>query len=307
MMIGIDGGGTKTEFVLFSERGKIKKRIKLSKSNPNDIGLQECYKVLTEGIDVLLECESEVNCIFAGIAGGRTGDNAKKISDFLKNQYPSIKIKVDTDAVNLISCGNKAMTGMALICGTGSVLFARENGVMHQIGGWGYLFDESGSAYDVGKDAIRAVLAEQDGLGEKTMLTELLWQKLQKNIWDSLNEIYTKGKSYIASFAPVVFTAASHGDEVAKKIIQKNAEHLARLICTAINNYECGKEVVVGGGMFENCKDVLLPIIKQLVPYNIQFVFPALPPVYGACVECCNMMGIIPDEDFYNTFYNDYI
>ena len=41
LLIGIDGGGTKTEFVLFTEHGRILRRVKLSCSNPNDIGLEK--------------------------------------------------------------------------------------------------------------------------------------------------------------------------------------------------------------------------------------------------------------------------
>lgn len=306
MMIGIDGGGTKTEFVLFSESGRILQRVQSSTSNPNDIGIENCCQVLTDGIDTLMRCKAEITAIFAGISGGMTGDNGMRIYEYLKSKYPVIDIKVDTDAVNVISCVCKGDSGMALISGTGSVLFVREDGVLHRIGGWGYLFDESGSAYDVGKDAIRATLAELDGMGDRTMLTELLLKELKGNIWDCLSELYAKGKTYIAALAPLVFKAANCGDQVAQEIIRKNAEHLAKLINTAKKQYECGNEVVVGGGMIQNCRDVMVPIIEPLIPKDVCLVFPELPPIYGACVECCSMIGLVPNEKFYNNFYKDY-
>ena len=46
MMIGIDGGGTKTEFVLFSESGRILKRIVLDGCNPNTVGMEEAMNIL---------------------------------------------------------------------------------------------------------------------------------------------------------------------------------------------------------------------------------------------------------------------
>lgn len=306
LMIGIDGGGTKTEFVLFSENGEILRRIKLAQSNPNDIGVEECCAVLTEGLDILLEFSPSVCGVFAGIAGATTGDNGQKISAYLGKRYDSVKIKVDTDAVNMISCNAPGTTGMALICGTGSVLFARENGILHRIGGWGYLFDEKGSAYDIGKDAIRSALAQQDGLGEKTIITDMLKEKLKSEMWDCLNMVYQKGKTYIASLAPVVFSAASAGDAVAERIIQKNADHLAQLINTAKKNYHCGNDIIAGGGLIENGKNILLPMIKKSVSSDINFVFPKLPPVYGACIECLRLMDITVEKGFYETFYNDY-
>ncbi len=306
LMVGIDGGGTKTEFVLFSESGKILRRIKLAQSNPNDIGFESCCAILTEGLDVLLEFSPSVCGIFAGIAGAATGDNAQKISAFLKKQYKSVLIKVETDAINVISCNGQG-ADMALICGTGSVLFIKENDVMHRIGGWGYLFDESGSAYDMGKDAIRAALAQQDGWGENTLISDLLKEELKSEIWDCLNIIYRNGRSYIASFAHTVFQAASLGDAVAEKIIRKNAHYLAGLINTAKKNYHCGNDIIACGGLFENCKEILIPVIKKSVPSSMNFIFPELPPVYGACIECCRMMEITPDKEFYDNFYNDYM
>ena len=169
LMIGIDGGGTKTEFVLFKSTGEILQTVKLTQSNPNDIGLEKCCHILAEGIDILMQSASSVSGIYAGIAGATTGDNIQKISEFLKKRYKLTYVRVDTDATNVISCNNISSDGMSLICGTGTVLFVRQNGVMHRIGGWGYLFDEAGSAYDIGKDAIRAALAHQDGMGHKTM------------------------------------------------------------------------------------------------------------------------------------------
>ena len=305
-MIGIDGGGTKTEFVLFTENGNILRRLRLSQSNPNDIGLDKCCELLAEGIDTLLETTSAVSCIFAGIAGATTGDNGQKITAFLNKRYKSIQINVNTDAVNVISCNTQNIDGMAMICGTGSVLFARENGIMHRIGGWGYLFDESGSAYDIGKDAIRAALAQLDGMGEKTLITNMLEKELGSGTWNCLNDIYQKGKAYIASFAPIVFRAASDGDNVARKIIQKNACHLAKLINVAKEQYHCGNDVVVCGGLIENCKDILLPMIEENLSYSVNFIFLDLPPVYGACVECCRMMHVALQNKFHDTFYNDY-
>lgn len=306
LMIGIDGGGTKTEFVLFSESGEILRRIKLERSNPNDIGLEECCAVLTEGLNILLEHSVAVSGIFAGVAGVTTGDNRKEISEYFRKKYKSAKIAVDSDAVNVISCGSLNTDGMAMICGTGSVLFVREKGVMHRVGGWGYLFDEKGSAYDIGKDAIRAALAQQDGLGEKTIISELLKEELQSEIWDCLDQLYKKGKSYIASLAPVVFRAASSGDVVAERIIQENAEHLAQLINAAKESYDCGNDVIACGGLIENCKEVFLPMIKKNVSADIHFIHPELPPIYGACVECLRTVGITPDKKFYDTFYHAY-
>lgn len=304
--IGIDGGGTKTEFILFMETGKVINKLRLSRSNPNDIGLDKSCELLANGIDMLLRKGQMVSGIFAGIAGCLTGDNGKKIEMFLRERYPQIEIAVDTDGVNVLSCNMDAADCMALICGTGSVLLARENGFRYRIGGWGYLFDEAGSGYDIGRDAISAVLAQTDGMGNDTILTELLKEELQNDIWEVLNAIYEKGKAYIASFAPIVFRAYAMGDKISECILHKNATRLAHLINTAVEKYKCGNDVVVCGGLIENFRDVLVPMIEASLSAPVNFIFPELPPVYGACVECCRRKNITLDNSFYEMFRETY-
>lgn len=311
ILIGIDGGGTKTEFILFTDQGHILDRVILSGSNPNDIGLEKCCAVLSEGIDKLLKKEASVCSIFAGIAGCMTGDNGERVTDFLRKRYPAIKVKADTDGENILSCNPGSDDGMALICGTGSVLFVREHGVRHRIGGWGYLFDGAGSAYDIGSGAVRAALSLYDGMtgikeAETSILMELLKTELQGNIWESLHNIYRKGRPYIASLAPLVFQAYEKQDLIAEKILRKNAEHLAMLISTGMRTYQCGRNVIVCGGLIEHNKEVLLPMIREALEESVQFIFPDVPPVYGACVESCRGVNCMPEETFYHTFSKEY-
>ena len=101
-MIAIDGGGTKTEFVLFTSDGRIADRISKEGTNPNFYGIRAVTKTLKEGIDKLLSEQAEVERIYAGIAGTSSGDNKKRILEFLNNQYPAYKISIESDIMNVI-------------------------------------------------------------------------------------------------------------------------------------------------------------------------------------------------------------
>ena len=67
--IAIDGGGTKTEFVLFRGDGTIISTVVLGTTNPNSCGTENTFSVLKEGIDRLLSVGKAPKRIFAGIAG----------------------------------------------------------------------------------------------------------------------------------------------------------------------------------------------------------------------------------------------
>ncbi|MBO5397281.1 MAG: hypothetical protein J6A97_10415 [Clostridia bacterium] len=75
-LLGIDGGGTKTEFLLTDISGQEIRRIIPGGSNPVNMGIENSCSVLSDGIKRI--CEginySELS-VFAGIAGAKTGDN----------------------------------------------------------------------------------------------------------------------------------------------------------------------------------------------------------------------------------------
>ena len=300
LFIAIDGGGTKTEFILFDIEGNIKKKLLLEGSNPNDTGIEKSISVLCQGLDQMLYSAS-VKGIFAGIAGVTTGNNMEELEKHIAKKY-SVKTKVDTDAVNVLCMGKDLANSAALICGTGSCVFLRKDYKLTRVGGWGYLFDRGGSAYDIGNDAIRHTLAVYDGLEDGDLLSDLINERLGGDPWVKLSEVYKKGRPYIASFAPVVIEAEAKGNRTAREILQTNASRLADLIKLSIEKNGAPKEFVGGGGFLNN--QVFMNMIEKMA--GISIYLPENRPVYGACLECLRLSGAAPSSDFKNNFTESY-
>lgn len=305
--LGIDGGATKTEFVVFASSGKIFKKFRLEGSNPNDIGIEKCANIISQGIDTCLNEYPSLNKIFAGLSGIGAGSNKKDLTILLSLRYKHLKIEMDTDAANVFSSADE-LCSSAMICGTGSVVFANVNGTVKRLGGWGYFFDNAGSAFDIGKDAISACLSYEDGLSEYTKIYPLLCSTLDSRatkVWESINTVYKKGKAYVASMAPIVFKAYASGDSTAIEIIEKNTDRLALLINKA-TEISSNNNIIACGGLFEHFGDTLFPILRSKCK-NANFISPDLPPIYGACKECMKRFDIVPSNNFHDTFYNEYI
>jgi hypothetical protein len=118
---------------------------------------------------------------------------------------------------------------ISVISGTGSVVFVKKGEEFIRIGGWGQLFDTAGSAYDIGRDAIRTALSEEDELKPYSKISKNLLRRLgTETVWSSIGEIYKKGKPFVASLAEAVFEAYKDGDEGATNIINENAKRLAQ-------------------------------------------------------------------------------
>lgn len=300
--IGIDGDGRKTEFILFNNSGNVHRKLILDTCNPNDIGIQGCVDILSGGIDTIIAGGCKVEAVFAGITGGVTGNNARRINEQLLRKYRPMQIFNGTDVSNILACGRDPENSIALSAGTGSVVFIRKNGIEYRLGGWGYLFDKKGSAYDIGSDAVTAVLSRIDGIGEETLLETMLREELGMDVASALSSIYGKGKRYIASLSKFVFEAEVQGDKVARGILDSNIARLAELIRLAKAKYGVSGEIVARGSLFENPR--FIELLREQT--GEEFLIPELPPIYGACVECMRLSGYDVNDGFYKNFAASY-
>ena len=84
-MICVDGGGSKTEFLLFTQDGQIKDRLVLGSSNPNVTSINESFSVFKKGIDTIKNNCYQLAGIYIGAAGMRSGINGEIILKATEN------------------------------------------------------------------------------------------------------------------------------------------------------------------------------------------------------------------------------
>ena len=304
LILGIDGGGTKTEFVVATQSGHVLKRFTRDRSNPNDIGLQKCETLISDGIrDAISEFPS-ICAFFCGMAGASTGNNRRVLTEHFSERFPQLKFDILTDAENLFGLDDSA--DMAIISGTGAVVYLKKDGGLLRLGGWGYLLDDGGSAYSIGRDAIKAALSEEESLAEESILARLLRERLGvARVWDAVARIYAEGKPFIASLAEVVFRAYAEGDANAEAIIDKNAKEMAIHLERGIKTYGAGQKTITGGGIFEHYWDV---ICAHMAKYTDAILISSdLPPIYGACRKAMRIAELPIGEEFYENFKKSYI
>jgi glucosamine kinase len=141
-------------------------------------------------------------------------------------------VRVVANPVVAFSAGTAARRGAVLIAGTGSIAAWIEDGaVTHRIDGHGWLVGDDGSGFWLGRQAVRAVLAELDGRGEPTLLRAAVLgtvtgsddgpdtQAEQLSLLRS--SIYSQPPIALARFAPLVPAAAEAGDRVAQRIVDR--------------------------------------------------------------------------------------
>jgi N-acetylmuramic acid 6-phosphate etherase len=125
--------------------------------------------------------------------------------------------------------GSGGCARVLVLCGTGSCCYGRRaDGIEVRTGGWGHLLGDRGSGYEIGLQAVRAVLRQFDHAQHWPSLGERVLRHLMLNSpEDLIGWIQQAGKDEVASLTPGVFAAAATGDRVARKVLADGADQLA--------------------------------------------------------------------------------
>jgi N-acetylglucosamine kinase-like BadF-type ATPase len=288
LYLAIDGGGTKTDAVLFDSTGTIINRAIGMGTNPNGMNLDEVtvhFKKLFTNL-LLSNSIKEIKGCFAGLSGSDHPELTKKLADCIQEACPLTihRLIVGNDAMNALWSGTDGASGLVMIAGTGSIVYGiKNNGVSFRIGGWGYLFGDEGSGYSIGREAIRHVLMTFDDREQTTSLTMALLNYFHVPvISDIVPIIYKCSKDIIAGLVPVISCEAEQGDHLAKQILINASKELIALVQSGIERFETTPNVVLVGGIWK-CR-----IIRETVcaAVSAPLVFPSCPPVYGSIAKC---------------------
>ncbi len=260
LVIGIDGGGTKTVALLADEFGDVLIEEVDEPSNFQIIGVETAAKTL---LKLIKTCCTKVGCapnmvavIVMGLTGAGRLSDQDRIAEGIKKLARSRHVKLNTiivesDARIALEGALRGASGIIMIGGTGSIAYGKDSdGIIHRVGGWGRILGDEGGGYFLGREALLAVMRQYDGRGESTLLTELITAKHKlENVEAIISAVYSE-KLDIASLAPDVIEAAREGDRVAEKILQQGAveiEEHVRVLSSKLNSTQKIHTVLLGG------------------------------------------------------------
>lgn len=285
-IIGVDGGGTKTEAVAYDFQGNIiVTSVKgfANLLNNREKALNNIVDSIREIMDVLKE--DELVDLYLGIAGSEVGDNTKIIKDTIKNE-----LKTECVLMNDAEIALKAMLrgndGILTIAGTGSIAFGVKNNSSVRCGGWGNLLGDEGSGYKIAIDAIKRMIFEEENSLSKSELTRRIMKRLgAKSIGEVVTFVYSSTKDEIASLAEIVSILGEEGNKIAEEILVNEGVDLAK---TVINVYRKLKfescSIALVGGVIRKAK-ILRKSFEKYLRENIvieDIVDDEISPTMGA-------------------------
>src|SRR5262249_47708112 len=197
LFLGVDGGQSSTKALIGDETGRV---LGAGAGGPcNHAGaaggrgklaraVQESVAAAREQADLDAHgARFEAACF--GMSGGPEDKQA-----ILAEILPDTKLIVTHDALIALSGANAGEPGVVTIAGTGSIAFGRnEADEVARAGGWGFLFGDEGSGFDIVRQAVRASLRFEEGWGPETALhSVLVAEGGARSANDLLHRLYTQ-------------------------------------------------------------------------------------------------------------------
>jgi N-acetylglucosamine kinase-like BadF-type ATPase len=281
IVVGIDGGATRTRYLLADETGKPLGRVEgegslLGAGEDEGVGTR-----IAQAVETLVRQVGRslpVDALCAGLAGaaGRR-EAARSLESRLEREgvARSVRILPDAEPAFLDAFGDGA--GILLVAGTGSIGLARRGGgALERVGGWGALLGDEGSGYHLGLAGLRAAVRAVEGRGPGSELVESIPEGLGLGSFggggggEALREILIwsegAGKSGIAALAPMVVAAADRGDVVAESIVMHAVEAITAH-AVALRSRVTGDPpppVALVGGLVEPQGPLRLRVVRSL-------------------------------------------
>jgi len=266
LIVGVDGGGTKTQAVLATVVNDDEFRILgeglSGPSNMRLTGREQTLASLDEAINEAIEGNlpegRQIDICVLALAGSDFTDVRHEIRQWADHRGVFKRVDITNDADPVLAAGTPDGWGVALVVGTGSVAIGvDEQGRSITRGGWGHWYGDKGSGYDLGCQALAAVSEAQDGMGAETLLTERMLEYFGlENPRLIIQKLYSGGnvRAHIAAAAPVVLQAAEEGDVVALRIVNRCIGELVRLVTAVTCDLGFGKTypLALAGGVI--CK-----------------------------------------------------
>jgi len=259
LVMGIDGGGSKTLALLAGENGEVIGRGLAGASNFQTEGVQVARKALQDAVKEAFQSAGvpvqrlAASCL--GMAGVSRPADRLWLDDWLAIERLSERVEIVTDAALLLWAGTPDGWGIGVVSGTGSIAMGSSpDGKWARAGGWGPLLGDEGSAYAMGLAALHAITQAADGRGRATCLTGLVLETWNLPEPSSLvGYIYQQGPSHlrIANLGVVVSRAAAEGDDAAQRIQAQAADDLAKMAVAVVRQLSLEGSVpcALGGGV----------------------------------------------------------
>jgi N-acetylglucosamine kinase-like BadF-type ATPase len=302
LFAGVDGGGSKTDYLLIDGSGQLLAAHAGPASYHLEIGLDGLRTVLREGLAALFAQAriggEAIAHAFFGLPGyGEDSAVEPALDDLPEPLLGHRRYRCGNDMVCGWAGSLGGGDGINIVAGTGSIGYGERRGASARAGGWGEVFSDEGSAYWIAARGLNAFTRMSDGRLPKGPLHALLRTSLDLSIDLDLCARILAGMSRagVARLARLIERAANDGDAEAIRIFDAAARELAEIVGAVRRSLGFAPAELVpvsySGGVFKAGGLILGPLQRhldaQFPGYRLQA--PLLPPAAGAAIYAARL------------------
>lgn len=293
--LGIDGGGTKTAFLLTEETGRVLAEVQTEGCSYKELGIQKTADRITEGMQqCLAQAGISLTELTAAAIGlpcyGEIRRQDAKVKKVLEQIFGQALLYITND-VEVGWAGSLGLKpGINVVAGTGSIAFGKnQQGETARSGGWSTFFGDEGSCYWLGRRTMELFSRQADGRVRKDKLYHIIRQEFaleeDMDFIEKMDEEYIKSRSKVASLQKLLLQAAKAGDTSARMLYKEAAAELELMVESIAKQLWKEEEQVTvsySGGLF-HAKEFLLPYMAFAGEAAARTMkLPEFSPVQGA-------------------------
>lgn len=299
-LLAIDGGNSKTDVVLATERGDLLARVRGPGSSPHHLGTSNALRLLDDLVKWAWESAGYEPGIKADraevyLAGADLPDEVVVLHEAVDAAGWAAESVVGNDALALLRAGAEAPDAVAVVCGAGINCVGRtSDGRSAAFPSLGRTTGDWGGGRDLGYEALWHAARAEDGRGAPTGLTGAVPSAFGLSTVADVGSAMHFGdiaEDRVIELAPVLFSVAASGDTVAEGVVDRLVAELTVLAEVALDRLGlrgAGAPVVLGGGVIRAQHAVLEPAVRRrlrAVAPSARLTVVTDPPVLGAALS----------------------
>ncbi len=292
IVIGVDGGGSKTRVMVGTADGEELATVDGPGSAVSPGRAEHSADVIAELVTRALGEIAQRGAVFprvlyCGVAGTGREDQRRALHGALDEKELAEEVVVDSDGLVALYDAFEDRAGVLLVAGTGSIAYGRSpSGTLVRCGGWGPAFGDEGSGGWIGRRALSIVAASSDGREPATaLLFPILAATQCEDVHDLIPWAAAADARAFASLVPAVFATAAGGDPRAGALVTLAAEelvlHIRALARQLFGDERAAVSVALSGGLMQRgslLRKRLEQRLKSAVPgaqLRVEDVLPA--------------------------------
>ena len=293
--VGVDGGGTKTDFAVSGPDGVPGAMRRRTGCSYQSIGMDAAVALVADGVR---ESLAAVDAMLADCAGccvgmpcyGEHAENDRLLVEKLTAALAPAPVYVANDAEVGWAGALECREGIHLVAGTGSIAFGRgSDGKTARCGGWTEFFGDEGSCYWVGREAMSLFTKEADGRAPRGVLYDIMRHELDftedfRFVDEVLRDL---SRERVAGFQRCALQAAEEGDQAAAVLYEMAADELTLMVAALKNKLNLSSSkipVSYSGGLFHAGELVLRPLREKVAALGCALQKPKRSAVEGALI-----------------------